>query len=214
MDDGWRTLRRRHRTALGGLALALCCLLALPAVAAARVRIWVSPHGDNGNPGTRAEPLRTLAAAQRAERRALRARPKSDVVVVLRGGTYRLKKPLRLSWRDSGRAGHTVAYRAYDGERPLISGASRVRGSAWKLYDREANIWRAQVGTETRELYVNGKRATRARRATTRPGSGPPGTKAARGAASNTCRRWNPAGSTRPAGATRRPGPTPKTSRR
>ncbi len=163
MDDGWRTLRRRHRTALGGLALALCCLLALPAVAAARVRIWVSPHGDNGNPGTRAAPLRTLAAAQRAERRALRARPKSDVVVVLRGGTYRLKKPLRLSWRDSGRAGHTVAYRAYDGERPLISGASRVRGSAWKLYDREANIWRARVGSETRELYVNGKRATRAR---------------------------------------------------
>ncbi len=162
---GGRRPETRGRGRGSGLALALIlgALLVLPAAAAATTRIWVSPRGDNADPGTKAAPLRTLAAAQRAARRGVRAQPSSDVVVLLRGGTYRLKEPLRMSGRDSGRRGHTVAYRAYDGERPLVSGAFRVPGSAWKLYDAAANIWRARVGIATRELYVNGKRATRAR---------------------------------------------------
>ena len=163
VDDARRETRGRGGASGLALALILGALLVLPTAAAATTRIWVSPRGDNADPGTKAAPLRTLAAAQRAARRAVRAQPSSDVVVLLRGGTYRLKEPLRMSWRDSGRRGHTVAYRAYDGERPLISGAARVPGSAWKRYDAEANIWRAPVGIATRELYVNGKRATRAR---------------------------------------------------
>jgi len=81
----------------------------------------------------------------------------------MRGGLYRLKKPLRLTSRDSARHGREVVYRAHRGERPIISGAERVPGSAWSRYDQHANIWRARVGkVQTRELYVNGHRETRA----------------------------------------------------
>ena len=45
----------------------------------------------------------------------------------------------------------------------MLSGAVRVPGSAWRRFDRRADIWRARVGdVSARELYVNGRRATRA----------------------------------------------------
>lgn len=152
----------RRRVPLAALA-ALLALIVLPAFAsAATVRFWVSPRGADSAPGSKAAPFRTLARAQRAVRSELSHGPAADVVVVLRGGTYRLEAPLKLTWRDSGRGDHTVAYRAYDGERPLISGAVRVPASAWKKYGG-TGIWRARVGKlSSRELYVNGRRATRA----------------------------------------------------
>ena len=81
----------------------------------------------------------------------------------MRGGVYRLEQPLRLNSRDSARRGNAVVYRAYRGERPIISGAKRIPGRAWSRHDRDANIWRARVGNvQSRELYVDGRRRTRA----------------------------------------------------
>jgi protein-S-isoprenylcysteine O-methyltransferase Ste14 len=153
---------RPRRTPWAGLAL-LALALSLPAGASGAVRIWVSPRGSDAGAGTKADPFATLARAQRQERRALRLHPNASVSVILRGGTYRLRQPLTLNASDSARRGHRVVYRAYEGERPVLSGAVRVPGSAWSLYDKQAGIWRAHVGkVRTRELYVNGSRATRA----------------------------------------------------
>jgi hypothetical protein len=145
------------------LAFLLVPLLAFPAGASAANHFRVSPRGSDSNPGTKAAPFATLGRAQKAVRQSLRRQPNADVVVILRGGVYRMKRPLRLTARDSARRGHEVVFRAYEGERPLISGAVRVPGSAWSRFDRGANIWRARVGNvKTRELYVNGQRASRA----------------------------------------------------
>ena len=144
-------------------ALSLTCLLAFPAAASGASRIWVSPRGSDSDLGTKAAPFASLGRAQRAVRQSLRLGPDGDVVVILRGGTYRLKHPLELTSRDSGRNGHDVVYRAYRGEWPLISGAVRVPGSAWSRFGEGTGIWRARVGrVATRELYVNGQRASRA----------------------------------------------------
>lgn len=152
---------RRSRCLLS--ALLLSSLLAFPTAASAAVRIWVSPTGSDSNPGAKAAPFATLGRAQKAVRHSLRLQPNADVAVILRGGTYRLKSPLKLTARDSGRHGHDVVYRAYRGERPLISGAVRVPGSAWAPFGKGTGIWRARVGKiSSRELYVNGQRASRA----------------------------------------------------
>jgi hypothetical protein len=144
-------------------ALLLVVPLASAAEASAANYFWVSPRGSDSSPGTKAAPFATLGRAQKAVRQSLRLQPEADVVVILRGGTYRMKGPLKLNAADSARNGHKVVFRAYEGERPLISGAARVPGSAWSLFDKEADIWRAQVGkVSSRELYVNGQRATRA----------------------------------------------------
>ncbi len=148
--------------------LAVLAALILPAAAgpaspAAAARVWVSPRGSDANPGTKAAPFATLARAQQAARRSLRLQPGADFTVILRGGTYRLKSPLTMNPSDSGNSSHQVVYRAYEGERPVISGAVRVPGSAWQLFDKEKGIYRAKVGkVQSREFYVNGKRQTRA----------------------------------------------------
>jgi len=143
------------------LAFLAVLLLSFPVEAPAATRFWVSPRGSDSSPGTKAAPFATLGRAQRGVRQTLRRQPSANVTVLLRGGTYRLKSPLKLGAHDSARHGHKVVFRALKGERPLISGARRVPGAAWSLFDKQAGIWRARVGpVRTRELYVNGQRAS------------------------------------------------------
>jgi hypothetical protein len=88
-----------------------------------------------------------------------------DIVVSLAGGTYRLSSTFQLGPQDSGQNGHTVSWQAAAGQTPVISGATQVTG--WSQYDASRNIWRASVpaGTRSRQLWVNGVEATRARSA-------------------------------------------------
>lgn len=123
---------------------------------------WVSPNGGDASPGTHLAPFRTLERARDAVRAVNeRQRREMDIVVYLRGGNYQLEQTLVLDWRDSGQNGHDVVYRAAPGEHPVISGSIRVRN--WSLYDTDLGIYRAYVGQhQSRQLYVNGQRATRA----------------------------------------------------
>lgn len=122
---------------------------------------FVSPDGSDSNPGTQEAPFLTI---QRA-RDAVRALPskafkQQDVYVLLRGGTYRMEEPLILNWRDSGREGHDVVYSSYPGETAVLSGATQVTG--WS-FDAMLGLYTATIDpAESRQLYVNGRRATRA----------------------------------------------------
>lgn len=150
---------------------------ALPAPTATPTQLYVAPWGKDTWPGTLDRPFATPARAQQAVR-ARAPRMTSDLVVNLRGGTYQLKAPLRLSEAagDSGRGGHRVIYQAYchgtpRQERVTISGGRQI--SEWRPDGRLRGFWRADVGgLETRQLYVEGRRATRL----TRDGAGFPGT--------------------------------------
>src|SRR5690348_12030510 len=51
--------------------------------------IFVSPYGDDGNPGTALEPLRTFHAAQLAARE-LKKKRSGELSVYFRAGTYYL----------------------------------------------------------------------------------------------------------------------------
>jgi len=123
---------------------------------------WVAPNGNDNSPGTQQKPFRTLERARDAVRAVNGGKgPGGDITVYLRGGTYRLKQTFVLDWRDSGRNGFDVVYRAAPGEHPVISGSARV--GQWSLHDPVSGIYRAHVGQcATRQLYVNGSRATRA----------------------------------------------------
>lgn len=128
-------------------------LFGLVSSAAHAGTFWVSPRGDDEANGTRAHAFRTLEQARDAARRD--GRPST---IRLLGGTYRLRRPLTLVTQDS----HTH-WLAAPGAHPVLSGARRVRG--WKLHDAKLGIRVARVpkGTRTRQLYVNGVRAVRAR---------------------------------------------------
>ncbi len=87
----------------------------------------------------------------------------SDLVVMLSDGTYRLTAPLVFTAADSGSNGHTITWQAAAGAHPVLSGGRSISG--WSVADSSKNIWKASApGTfATRQLYVDGKIATRAR---------------------------------------------------
>ncbi|HEV3311079.1 MAG TPA: fibronectin type III domain-containing protein [Chloroflexota bacterium] len=84
----------------------------------------------------------------------------SNITVFLGAGTYRLSQPLRFGPEDSGSNGFRVAWAAAPGATPIVSGARRIVG--WRLQNASKDIWAAPVppGFHTRQLYVNGMRAT------------------------------------------------------
>jgi len=121
-------------------------------------RIFVATWGHDDWPGTFDRPFATPERAQREVREQTKAM-RSDIVVSLRGGTYRMARPLKMSTADSGRNGHRVVYEAYGREPVSLSGGQPIGN--WR---NEGNVWRADVrGLETRQLYVNDVRARRAR---------------------------------------------------
>ncbi|WP_248963858.1 NEW3 domain-containing protein [Sphaerisporangium perillae] len=128
--------------------------------------IVVAPAGtknaDDNGPGSADRPLATLGEAQRRARAAA-AEGKRDVTVELLDGTYRLTSPLRFDAADSGRNGHTVTWKAAREARPVLSGATPVTG--WEPDDAATGVYKAQVGTgfDSRQLYVDGVLAQRAR---------------------------------------------------
>jgi hypothetical protein len=86
-----------------------------------------------------------------------------NITVYLRGGTYTLASPFELTSRDSGTNSYQVTYAGYPGETAVISGGTWIQD--WKLVDPGRNLYRAYLNPEqsTRQLFVNGNRAVRAR---------------------------------------------------
>ena len=125
------------------------------------VELHVAPDGNDANPGTQSAPFATLERARDAVR-AVNEGMTGDVVVVLRGGLYRLEEPVAFDSRDGGQHGHRVIYRAAEGETPVLCGGMELTG--WELHDRELNIYRAAAPKDGfRQLYINGARGIRAR---------------------------------------------------
>ncbi len=127
----------------------------------------VSPSGNDAAEGTMAAPFKTLEQAQRAVR-GVNKSMSEDINVYLHEGTYQLSSTLHMSNADGGTNGHFVRYQAAPGETPLVTGGVPVNG--WELYDAERNIWCAKdVVNRFRQLYVNGKKAIRARHPNCKP---------------------------------------------
>ncbi|GEM_PF-3841583 len=120
---------------------------------------YVSPSGNDNNPGTESRPFKTITKARDVVR-TLNINMQGDIVVYLRGEVHTLTTPLLLNQDDSGMNGFNVIYRNYPGEYPLISGGQLITG-----WIQDGDKWKTYVGTsfQTRQLYVNGARAIRAR---------------------------------------------------
>ena len=153
-------LPRRGRAI--SLAMATIITVALiqsmsPAAAASVVR-WVSPTGS-GTTCTSTRPC-TVATAQSLVRSAAPTMS-GDLVIRFTSGTY---PAITLRDTDSGARGYVVRYEAAVGAQPIISGGRRITG--WSLRDSSKNIWQAKVPRTftSRQLYVNGARASLATR--------------------------------------------------
>jgi hypothetical protein len=157
---GRRRLAAMVRAAAVGSAAAFVVFSPAAPASAAATTIFASPSGS-GSACSSSQPC-SLAGAQAAVR-SMTGGMSGDIVVQLADGIYRQTSPLRFTAADSGTNGHTVSWQAAPSAHPVISGAKPVTG--WSVADSSKNIWKANIGTgvDTRQLYVDGVPATRAR---------------------------------------------------
>lgn len=143
------------------------CVLNGRVGAASEHTFYLAPNGDDAAAGTTVEqPFRTLKRARDAVRRLKRSnRLGKPVTVYLRSGTYEITEAMVLEPIDSGTETCPIVYRAYEDEKPVISGGRAITG--WRK--GEGGIWSVEIpavkaGQWTfRQLYVNGRQYRRAR---------------------------------------------------
>jgi hypothetical protein len=126
----------------------------------AAVELYVSPTGNDTNPGTRDRPLASLDHARQVV--AQRADPAQPVTVFLAGGTYYLSDTFVFQAADSGTKDAPITYAALPGQTPVISGGQKLQ-LTWSVY--RDGICQAAVppGTTADQLFVNGRRQIMAR---------------------------------------------------
>ncbi|TKG93728.1 right-handed parallel beta-helix repeat-containing protein [Puteibacter caeruleilacunae] len=143
--------------------------------AASAKEFYVSPKGNDSNPGTLEQPFRTLEKAKRTIQSLVRKQLNDDIIINLRGGRYQLDKTLVLGLAQTPQNGHSVTWQAYNNEEPIISSGKPVKN--WKkvsTYPKgtpnvaKENIWVADIpkGIKNfRTLFDGNKRLIRAKSA-------------------------------------------------
>jgi hypothetical protein len=117
--------------------------------------IHASPTGGATAPGTRASPASIARAQQLAQAEVAQG---GHPLVWAHAGTYYLSAPLALGVADEG-----TRWVAYPGEQPIFDGGTPIAGP-WAGPDADG-VYATPFAGRTREIYVNGRRATIARHA-------------------------------------------------
>jgi len=123
--------------------------------------LFVSPKGDDKNPGTKRKPFATLQRARDAARLLKQAGANNPpVTVLLLEGRHVLSETLALTPSDSD-----VTYAAAPGARPVLSGGVRV--TKWSRHNERLWVaevpWLRQRAEPFSQLFVSGVRRPCAR---------------------------------------------------
>ena len=159
--------------------LPVCFLLFLTGAFAAD--IYVSPTGNDRNPGTRQQPLQNLSAAilkARELRRLNDASVKTGINIWLGDGIYPVMETIILRPEDSGTSESPTRIAALPGETPVLSGGVDIKG--WKKVfspflglskESREQVWVSDLPRVMgnpftfRQLWVNNQKAVRAQSA-------------------------------------------------
>ena len=131
------------------------------------IRLYVAPNGNDVAEGSEQAPLATLAEARNKIRAVKKtgALPEGGAMIFVHGGTYELTDAFRLVAEDSGTSAAPVVYRAFPGEKPVLTGSKCIT----KFVPHEGAIVKADVAAQGfkdhyfRQLFFNGKRQQLAR---------------------------------------------------
>ncbi len=141
-------MTRQMRHLVGATAAVQLAFCVTPAFG---IEIHVSPAGRDTNPGTAAQPLASLAAAQQSARRFAGRAP---VTVWLHSGVFYLPATLQFTAADSGTKAFPVVYAAAPGEEPVISGGQLLK-LTWTPYRDGILQAKVPAGFATDQLFVN-----------------------------------------------------------
>lgn len=109
------------------LLLISFAIIALSCSSLSEYDFYVSPVGNDNNPGTENAPFATLDRARMAVRE-LKKTKQGDITIGLKGGKYILRNTLVFTSEDSGEDGQKISYKAVEGEVPVLSSETPVKG--------------------------------------------------------------------------------------
>lgn len=148
------------------ISIILFVIACIAAQSVTAQQIYLSPEGLDGNPGTRDQPMATLTGARDKVRQ---YRKNFDVnkpvEIIALEGEYFMRQPLVLTPEDNGTSSSPLVIRSENGKTATFHGGMEVSG----FEPAGDNLWRVFIPSVAynnfyfEQLYVNGKRATRAR---------------------------------------------------
>lgn len=148
------TVKKTGRLVSRGLGV--CCVV----VASLNADLYVSPTGSGSDfsqqrPGPISGVQDKIRTAKNSE--------SGDLIVHFAVGTYFINQTMDLSAQDGGANGNRVVWEGDAWGKVLISGGQLITG--WTMHDAGKGIWKAALpaGFDSRQFYVDGKRAIRAR---------------------------------------------------
>lgn len=127
--------------------------------------IFVSPTGNDNNPGTKKQPFKTLFQAEKTARQLIIQGKENDITVWLADGTYYIDNPIVIQSFYDISDQYQLQFKAEKNANPVVSGGVQITN--WRK--NEKGFWTARlperVGNlkNVRELFIDGKRAARAR---------------------------------------------------
>ncbi|MDQ6421440.1 right-handed parallel beta-helix repeat-containing protein [Paenibacillus sp. LHD-117] len=98
-----------------------------------QAEIFVSPTGNDANPGTYEQPLATLDGARKAVAK-INSNMTGDIYVFFAAGEYYMTNTVEFGVADSGTNGHDIIYREMDGlDTVHFIGGEKVDPNSWTL---------------------------------------------------------------------------------
>ena len=117
---------------------------------------YVSPSGNDNNPGTKEAPFATIDGARKAVR-SINKQMQGDILVNIERGTYSIDKMINFEREDSGYNGYRIIYSGENPENTVLSGGKKITGFKKSEYE---NIYVADYdGDEiVTQISVNSSR--------------------------------------------------------
>jgi hypothetical protein len=129
-------------------------------------KIYLSPNGNDSNPGTIEMPLATLTAAHDKAKELRKGNQVSQPIeIIAMEGEYFMLQPLTLTLADGGTSDSPLIFKAEAGAKAIfrggvkLGGFEKVNDKLWKTFIPQV----AYYNSCFEQLYVNGRRAVRAR---------------------------------------------------
>ena len=119
------------------------------------ILIYVAPDGNDKNQGTIDAPLKTFAGAKHRVRQAAGSK---TIRVIFREGQYNITESQYFDMRDSGRKNAPVIYEAYEGEKVVLSGATRLNPNDFKKVEDKEILMRIPVDARDNVLQMDLKK--------------------------------------------------------
>ncbi|WP_372950280.1 right-handed parallel beta-helix repeat-containing protein [Mariniphaga sp.] len=126
---------------------------------------FVSPKGNDSNPGTREKPFVSLERAKQAAETSFRQTPNEDCTIWLDDGKYNISRPVNFNAENFENLTGNLFFKAVSGKTPIISGGIEIT----KWQKNSDGLWKAELPQSyknekpPRELFVENRRAVRAR---------------------------------------------------